>query len=182
MALALLGPASAQTTTVRLGAGSGPVETHTDGWAIIFLQNGFTWQGSVSYASGEFGYLHDDFGISTSVFSSVDGYRFDALDFDAAAYSKVYRAADTPRPPYPGSPGFDYDVHDPNAIYRWAMDSRAAFSTMGWYGFRDGVEVARIEFSGYATSRVFWEDFSGSRQPGAEAAVSRDVFGFEFGG
>jgi hypothetical protein len=104
-------------------------------------------------------YLHDDsLGILTSVFTSVDGYRFDALDFAASAYSKVYRTADAPRPPGPSSP--DTDLDDIDAYYDWAMDSKPAFSNMGWYGFRNGVEVARIEFSGYSPSRVFWENFS----------------------
>ena len=159
VAATLLGPVSAEATTVRLGTDGGPMETDVGGgWELLYLQNGFTWQGSISYCcpGGVNTYLHDDSGISESVFSSVDGYRFDALDFDLSTYSRTYRAAETPRPPGPDSADWD----GTNAYADWARDSQPAFSNVGWYGFRNGVEVARIEFSGYAPSRVFWESFS----------------------
>ena len=145
-AVALLAPASAQATTVRLGAGgTGGGGAIIDGMEIQYLQSGFTWQGSVAYCCYDemAAYLHDDSGISTSVFSSVDGYRFDALDFSLSAYSRAYRASDAPRPPEPDNLGLD-GVYDPYPD--WAMESRPVDDDVGWYGMRNGIEVARYEF------------------------------------
>lgn len=161
-AMALLAPASAEAATVRLGAGEGRMTVKSDysGSAMRMTQNGFSFESSISYCcrGDTIAYLHDDSGISESVFFSVDGYRFDALGFDAGAYSKVYQAAETPRPPGPGDGASDQD--DIDAYYDWVVESRPVFDNVGWYGFRDGVEVARFEFSGSAPSGVFREDFS----------------------
>ena len=139
-ALSLLGPASAEAVTVRIGKDAGPLGGYVEDPALVRFQNGFSWQGSISYccSSGVMAYLHDDSGISTSVFTSVDGYRFDALDFDLSTYSNVYRAGEGPRPP----------DDDDDASAKWATDSKPAYVNVGWYGTRDGVEVARYEFFG----------------------------------
>jgi len=139
-ALSFLGPVSAEATTVRIGEDAGPLRTDVEDIALVYFQNGFSWQGSTAYccSSGVMAYLHDDSGISTSVFTSVDGYRFDALDFGLSSYSNVYRAAEGARPP-------DDEEY---AVANWAMESKPAYVNVGWYGIRDGVEVARYEFFG----------------------------------
>lgn len=139
-ALSFLGPVSAEATTVRIGEDAGPFEISDEDDPLVYFQNGFSWQGGTAYCCSAkvMAYLHDEYGISTSVFTSVDGYRFDALDFGLSTYSNVYRAAEGPRP----SRG------DPDAITDWAMVSKPAYLNVGWYGMHDGVEVARYEFFG----------------------------------
>ena len=85
-AATLLAPVSAQATTVRLDTDAGWTLVGYSSDALLLAQNGFSYQSSIAYGCfGCFLHLHDDSGILESTISSVDGYRFDARDFNVGA-------------------------------------------------------------------------------------------------
>lgn len=134
---------TASAALVTIGKDQGPIMDACfpgnpgcswDSWDMI--QNGFTAQSSVAYFDpGAFLYLHDDSGITESVFASVDGYRFDAVAANARAYSLVNQSADSARPAGDfGDPDFDI----------WARAAQPAYGNVGWFGYRAGVQVATL--------------------------------------
>ncbi|WP_415182418.1 hypothetical protein [Phaeovulum sp.] len=137
---ALFAPA-ANAALVTIGKDEGPITIDCyscswDSWDMI--QNGFTAQTSIAYFDGDaFLYLHDDSGITESVFASVDGYRFDAVGANAWAYSHVYQTASTPRP------AGEYGDADFDA---WVNGSKPAYGNVGWYGYRSGTLVTSLVY------------------------------------
>lgn len=155
----LIAPA-ANAALVTIGKDQGPIidacypgapGCSFDSWDMI--QNGFTAQTSTAYFdSNAFLYLHDDGGITESVFASVDGYHFDAVMANARAYSNVYQTAADPRPTGAfGDPDFDI----------WATGTQPAYGNVGWFGYRDGAEVAQMVYhqDGDYSDLAFGTDF-----------------------
>lgn len=109
------------------------------------VNKGFSYQQSTAYAGEDALYLHDDGGLTRSVFRSVEGRRFDAVEADIYGYSNAYLTGSGPAPR-------DWDEQSD-----WLYDRKPVIDTFGWYGYRDGALVAQVE------ARIDKDDYSFER-------------------
>lgn len=118
--------ANAETITfdhnpVNPNAGGGPATS-----------NGFIYDCSTTYLSGNDLYLHSDSGILTSTIRAVIGAKFTANSIDVWGGLRMFKSGPGPRPTDENSPQY----------IQWVTAGAAPVATLTFTGIRNGVTVA----------------------------------------
>lgn len=95
---------------------------------------GFLYDYTTTYLSGQHLYLHDDSGILESDIRREDGQRFSVHSIDTWGRSYLYKSGSGP------NPGYDYDIED--VFWDWARSGIATLPILTFQGIRDGAVTA----------------------------------------